>query len=362
MPKNYFACANTSSGFVNLFPNILKDMEKVFIIKGGPGTGKSTLMKKVGKHFEELDQNVEYIHCSSDCSSLDGVIIDNKIAIADGTAPHIIEPTAVGAREDYLSFSPVWNSERLKKETALILDINAKISLCYKNLYFSLKRAGECYAQIEKIYAKAVDYKDLDYFIDRNIEAILRGVKGEKENMKQSFRFLGALTDDGWLNYIENLTEETPNRYFLKGKPGSGKSQFLKRLSKEAKERGVDTEIYRCSLDPDKYDMVVIPSYGISVFDATSPHQLFPSRENDVILDFYEKDLEDNLQEEDRRIISTLYMEFEDYMAEAREYLRTAHTLHDNLEKIYIKAVDFELLDAITKDLIEEIEGYIINN
>ena len=49
--KHYFACGNTAKGFQNFFESNLDDLQKVYILKGGPGTGKSTLMKKIGKKY-----------------------------------------------------------------------------------------------------------------------------------------------------------------------------------------------------------------------------------------------------------------------------------------------------------------------
>ena len=48
--KHYFACGNTAKGFHNFFRNNIELLTKIFILKGGPGTGKSTLMKKLGKN------------------------------------------------------------------------------------------------------------------------------------------------------------------------------------------------------------------------------------------------------------------------------------------------------------------------
>ena len=42
-------------------------------------------------------QRIEKIHCASDPDSLDGVIfLDQKRAIIDATAPHVVEPDAPG--------------------------------------------------------------------------------------------------------------------------------------------------------------------------------------------------------------------------------------------------------------------------
>jgi len=86
----FFLGANAASGFVSHFEE-LYDPEggwKCYIIKGGPGTGKSSMMRRIVERTPGLEH--EMIHCSSDPESLDGVIFpEKKICIADGTAPHV---------------------------------------------------------------------------------------------------------------------------------------------------------------------------------------------------------------------------------------------------------------------------------
>lgn len=94
-PLHFFLGANTPQGFVSRFDQLADPLDgwREFIIKGGPGTGKSTLMKQAAKAFEPECSRIEWIHCSSDVESLDGVIIhDQKIAIADGTPPQESDP------------------------------------------------------------------------------------------------------------------------------------------------------------------------------------------------------------------------------------------------------------------------------
>ena len=59
--KNYFTCANSSKGFCNFFDSNLQGLNNLYILKGGPGTGKSTLMKKIGAHFYDLGYDIEFI-------------------------------------------------------------------------------------------------------------------------------------------------------------------------------------------------------------------------------------------------------------------------------------------------------------
>ena len=72
----YFGAANTSRGFENYFPNIFnpKKFDRIYIIKGGPGSGKSTIMKKIAKAAVQKGYEPILYRCSSDVQSLDGII------------------------------------------------------------------------------------------------------------------------------------------------------------------------------------------------------------------------------------------------------------------------------------------------
>ena len=90
----YFLGANSAQGFVSLYHELIDESKAsaFYILKGGAGCGKSTLMKTVGEKMEELGFAVEYILCTGDPDSLDGIVIPEKaVAIMDGTAPHVME-------------------------------------------------------------------------------------------------------------------------------------------------------------------------------------------------------------------------------------------------------------------------------
>lgn len=87
----YFLGANSAQGFVSLYHELLdeRDATALYVLKGGAGCGKSTLMKKVGEEMERQGFDVEYVLCSGDPDSLDAILIPEKaVAIMDGTAPH----------------------------------------------------------------------------------------------------------------------------------------------------------------------------------------------------------------------------------------------------------------------------------
>lgn len=87
----FFLGANTPQGFVSRFDQLadVDDGWRCYVIKGGPGSGKSTMMKKIAETLQAQYGDIEEIHCSSDVDSLDGIIVPGlKFAIADGTSPH----------------------------------------------------------------------------------------------------------------------------------------------------------------------------------------------------------------------------------------------------------------------------------
>ena len=92
---HFFAGANSGDGFQNLFSEIvdLEDTYDLMVLKGGPGVGKATFMREVGRSMEEAGTPVEYLWCSGDPDSLDGVVLPElRCAVVDGTSPHGMAP------------------------------------------------------------------------------------------------------------------------------------------------------------------------------------------------------------------------------------------------------------------------------
>ena len=88
--KVFFAAANSRDGFVSFYGSIFgsENIKKRYLIKGGPGTGKSTFIRRVAGRAEAEGYSVEYYRCSSDPDSLDGALIDPAAcrAFASATA------------------------------------------------------------------------------------------------------------------------------------------------------------------------------------------------------------------------------------------------------------------------------------
>lgn len=301
--------------------------------------------------------NVEAIHCSSDPDSLDGVIIrDLGVGIVDGTAPHIIEPTAPGAIEEYVNLGVSWDIPKLTKNKKEILYLESEINSCYPKAYEAFAKALKIHDEWEKIYIDQMDFKKANELTLAVIDEILHNTTLQKTaNVKH--RFFGASTYKGSVDYLDDLISHVKNRYFIKGRPGSGKSTLLKKLLASAQSRGLDVEVYHCGFDPDSLDMILLPELDTCIFDSTAPHEYFPDRTTDVIVDMYSELITPNTDELYSTLLADISKRYKTQIAEGTSHLSYAKLLHDELEKYYISATDFNQIDRITNDLMLRIDN-----
>lgn len=353
--KNYFAGGNTARGFCSLYDSNLQGLDRLFILKGGPGTGKSSLMKKFGQEWLEKGYDIEFLHCSSDNQSIDGVIIPGlKVGLVDGTAPHVIEPKAPGAVEEYINLGEAWNSRALNAQKSAIVKLTSQISHSFQKAYATFNEALEIYDEWEKIYINSMDFTKADQLTNKLINSFF-GIIRLNKTPDLRHRFLGAATPQGAVDFVPNLTEEIPKRYFIKGRPGSGKSTLLKKLAVAAEARGIDVEIYHCGFDPHSLDMVIFRELGIAIFDSTAPHEYYPSRDSDEIIDMYELLIEPGTDERFSDFIEDISEKYKEKMTVATRYLAKAKSLHDELEEIYVAAMDFSVVERIYEEIAMEI-------
>lgn len=354
--KNYYAGGNTARGFHSLYDSAFEGLDRLFILKGGPGTGKSTLIKKISSEMVGKGFNVELYHCSSDNDSLDGIIIPQlKVGIVDGTAPHIIEPKAPGAVDVYINLGEAWDEEHLTEYREEIERLSGEISDSFDKAYSTFAEALKIHDEWEKIYIENMDFAAADQVTEEVIGLFV----GERKLAKASavkHRFFGAATPKGAVDFIPNLTEDIEKRYFIKGRPGSGKSTLLKKLVKAAEERGFDVEVYHCGFDPHSLDMVIIPERSMAIFDSTAPHEYFPDRESDEIVDMYARTIKPGTDEKHASELERIVSRYEAKMKEATSYLAKAKHLHDELEKIYVPAMDFDKVEAIRQEIQAKID------
>lgn len=173
----YFVASNGASGFISYYPNCFdhRRIGHLYAIKGGPGTGKSRFLRDVASYGGELGWYAEFIYCSSDVNSLDGVILsrgERCIALLDATAPHVYEPTRPGFREDIVNLGVFWDGRRLAKEHERIERLNAQKNAAYQRAYAYLAAIGSLRENRDALvlpYIKMEEISDLAGQMMRNV-------------------------------------------------------------------------------------------------------------------------------------------------------------------------------------------------
>ena len=162
---DFFLGANTPAGFVSMYDQISNNekLKKIYVIKGGAGTGKSSLMKKIGEDCCNDATLVERIHCSSDPDSLDAVIVEEKgFAILDGTPPHPMEPKYPGAVETLVNLYPSWDEEKLEKNVERIKQYVKEYTDCHRKACAYLSAVASLFKENRRVAEPCVDYKKMD--------------------------------------------------------------------------------------------------------------------------------------------------------------------------------------------------------
>ncbi len=178
MQHKYFAASNSAQGFKNYYPEVFARADHVYIIKGGPGTGKSSFMKKYARRAEEAGRECEYYYCSSDPSSLDGVLIrggERSVGFLDGTAPHVSEPKFPGAREEIINLGQFWNTELLVKQKKEIIALSERKSAEYKCAYTFLRSVGNLRAVSDGLVEEAIDRGKMRAAVSRLVKDLPEG-------------------------------------------------------------------------------------------------------------------------------------------------------------------------------------------
>lgn len=328
---HYFPGGNTPEGFYSFYSEIAdgRQPNKLAVIKGGPGTGKSTFLKTLGKMLSDDGESVTYLHCSSDPDSLDGIYLPNhNSAVIDGTAPHITDARYPGAYDMVLNFcdfiGPVSDCENVVLESG-----NAKRA-------FS---EGYCYLKSAKSLLNLMHIRSEQVLIQDEVRSFASAIAkrisscsagGLKKNV-----FLSAITADGFCNFI---TENLKDYYViaLDTQAGDASYHVMQTVATACELRNADMIVCRCPMNPDKAEHLLFPSANLALVTSNEYHPCFQADEIVSFSDFVScKTSDTKLQ----ILYDTLLHRAVDTFFKAREH-------HNRLEAIYQTVTDYPKIDS----------------
>ncbi len=132
--------------------------------------------------------DIEFLHCSSDNKSVDGVIIPKlKVGIVDGTSPHVIEPKMPGVVEEYINLGIAWDSDKLRKQKLEIERFVSEASKAFQSAYARFKEALVIHDEWEKIYIDNIDFNKANELTNQLIQKLFADKSGRQSLVKHRF-------------------------------------------------------------------------------------------------------------------------------------------------------------------------------
>lgn len=350
--RRMFPGGNTSQGFVSLHDNIINDRRnKLYILKGMPGGGKSSLMTEIGERALDKGYSLEYHHCPSDPESIDGLVINElAIAIVDGTPPHSIDPVYPGLSDRIINLAAYINEEEIAEYKKEIEEAKEKNSKAYRRAFNYLKAARSVYKEIENINREAQDFKKINQISREYLDEIFSHeiVDQGSYSFKNREIFSSAYTPKGYFDYTDTIVAGLAKKYYLKGELGTGKSKFLNRLMKRAKMENFHLEIYYNAFAPEKIESILIYELDLIV-SANEAIRLGDYKTIDFNR-FFDKARLDTGKD---------YLLFNKLMEEGIRALNLAERNHFKQEELYNSAIDFTGVDREREMIWQEIEEFI---
>lgn len=352
MNKEYFASMNTSNGFCSYFNEIFSPdrLEAVYIIKGGSGTGKSTMMKRIAEHFEKDGLEAERFYCSSDKDSLDGIIIDKRVAVLDGTAPHTTDPKYPGAVEEIVNLSGCWNTERLKESKKEIISLVSKKNASYSKGYSFLSAAGKLSYEIRKITSEKIKTDKMQQAIHRFFKQ--GGFKGAGN--KTSVRLTSVICAEG--RFRLHSFEDESDKICLVTKTHGCAGVFFKEFLDASSTYNLERVISYDPVCPDEINAIYFPEIRLCVVTAEGSEDVYDEKYKVFNLErFIDKDVLCENRAKLRfanKCLNALIDGAVDSFVDAKNY-------HEKIEEIYTSCVDFKTVRRITELLINNITDII---
>lgn len=361
--RSVFPGGNTCYGFYSFYDYMTDDnITRKYVLKGGPGVGKSVFMSKMAQDFEARGFDLEYHWCSSDSNSLDGIVIGNKqICFLDGTAPHVVDPKVPGAIDEIINLGQFWNRELIVNKKEDIINLNKDISRCFMRAYMRLREVNNAYMELKSYYEEATD----KMAVKRNIVALGEDfLQGSTKMATNSVRHLfpGAISPEGLVTRLSSIVDQEMSLFAVKGSPGSGIKDLLNHVLHLIEVNAIHAEVFHNPFNPDEIDLIIIPETKAVLIDLSD---FFFDYTAEIASNKYKRQLDFNqfVNESTLGKYAKHINSAQDRIAlglkEAVSFIVKAKNLHDELESYYIPAMDFDAVEVYRQELVAEIFDWL---
>ncbi|MGG5462145.1 PRK06851 family protein [Clostridium sp. B9] len=334
----YYGAGNTSKGFKPLYNSIFQGLDKIYSLNGGSNIFKTAILKEIIDEYGDKF-NLEVLVSAIDNNECEGVIIKEKnIAIINGTPLHGTMNLIKDNIEE-IDLDLFLDMKKIEENKNNIITLKSEFDKCMIDAHNEFSKALKIHDYWEDIYFAYLNFNKANKLTDHIVSLLTEGFNKKEVVGKIVDRYLGAATPTGSKDFVPNITDGV-KRYFIKGRPGTGKSTMLKKIAKAITEYGYDIEIYSCGFDPDSKDMVISRDLNFAIFDSTAPHEYFPSKEDDEIIDVYDIYVDGDVDKIHKEELDSISQNYKKQVGKGTEFLLKGEEVKNKLDEIYNEAFD----------------------
>lgn len=360
----YFPGGNTSRGFYSFYDHIIgSEANRIFILKGGPGVGKSTFMRHIGETMLAQGYDVEFHCCSSDNNSLDAICVPAvRVAVIDGTAPHVVDPQNPGVVDEIINLGDFWHADKILPVKQEVLQSNIRVGRLFKIAYHQLAEAKLIKDELDSYLEEAANLAGVHETAWKIIANILDNAPVQFERVSKPRRhFATAFTPGGLCHHLDSILQDVEQLHLVTGEATSLTSYVVGAAAKAAFENGLDISLFHCPLAPDNVDMVLIPQQKCAVMKDIPGISYKPQTVSSVTeVKLY--NLDQYMDAKTLAVYDTEIISAQKRLAAALNrainYLSKAKAEHDFMEHYYIPAMNFEAINARRDAILARILGY----
>jgi len=349
--------ANTPSGFVSKFDQLVNPDGgfRTYIIKGGPGCGKSGVLRKIASAFAQ-DPDLELIACAHDIDSLDAVIVPSKkLSVVDGSRPHLLEPAYPGAVESIVDLSPCWDADMLHSCREEIVRLTRDVSRCHDYCCRYLAAGTALLGDSHRLALGCVDIPKLNGYLSRLSDKELKRKDAGTIAGKEKVRFLTAITGKEVVKHTDSAKTLARRIYLIGDEYGAVSRLMLHRIRADALAGGYDIVSCYCPLVPfDKLEHLFIPALSLGFMTSNRFHNFDLEISAYRIINCQRFTENERLKEHKKRMGFNRKAAVQ-MIAQAQTLLGEASSLHKELESYYTGATDFDKVDKLTEDLLAKL-------
>lgn len=348
---DFFLGALAPGGFTGWFAEAAAcPGQTPWLIKAGPGCGKSTLMRRL---LERDATNclrdgsfAERLHCSSDPASLDGVrLSDAGALVLDATAPHTLDCVYPGVNERVISLYDTLNNDFLYQHRDEIRLLGRRHAWLMRQGTAHWALACAVLNRRRTLAAEMLDREKLDAFTRRLARRTMPHRPAVKPG-RQEHRLLSAPTPEGLTIFYDTIPQLAHRTlYAIQDPRGMLSGIMLEQLAEYARHNGYDAYLCHCATDQrERLDHLFIPSLGLGFVTSNPWHPMQFASQRNIHASRFASASPNAAQ----RRLSAYHKRLADgLITRTCAAQSAAKSVHDALESYYVRAADFSAVDAV---------------